>query len=140
MKGATMLATLQELGVMPSFSRPLVSNDNPYSESLFRTLKYRPEYPEKTFIDIKSARKWVTEFSDWYNDDHLHSGIKYVSPNQRHNGEDVEVLIKRKKVYEQAKKLNPQRWSKETRNWDHIEKVHLNPEKGKNEIKESKAA
>ena len=140
MKGATMLATLQELGVVPSFSRPLVSNDNPYSESLFRTLKYRPSYPDKAFADIESARQWVADFSVWYNDDHLHSGIKYVTPNQRHKGEDVEILIKRKKVYSQAKVLNPQRWSREIRNWDYIDKVHLNPEKGKTEKEEAKAA
>ncbi|MBB1437054.1 transposase family protein, partial [Pseudoalteromonas sp. SG43-6] len=59
MKGATLLATLQELGIVPSFSRPSVSNDNPYSESLFKTLKYRSDYPEKPFEDISAAREWV---------------------------------------------------------------------------------
>jgi len=86
MKGATMLATLQELGVVPSFSRPSVSNDNPYSESLFRTLKYRPEYPEKAFEDLTSARSWVHGFVHWYNHEHLHSAIKFVTPEQRHTG------------------------------------------------------
>ncbi len=79
MKGATMLATLQELGVVPSFSRPSVSNDNPYSESLFRTLKYRPEYPEKPFSDLATARDWVNFFVGWYNKEHLHSAIKFVT-------------------------------------------------------------
>ena len=86
MKGATMLATLQSLGVMPSFSRPAVSNDNPYSESLFKTLKYRPGYPEKTFGQLVDARKWVAHFASWYNTEHRHSAIRFVTPAQRHGG------------------------------------------------------
>jgi putative transposase len=140
MKGATLLATLQELGVVPSFSRPSVSNDNPYSESVFRTLKYRPEYPEKPFADITAARDWVGGFVQWYNHEHRHSGIKFVTPHQRHTGEDAELLAKRKVVYEKAKSQNPSRWTGETRNWDLIEEVHLNPEKGKSEADKNKAA
>ena len=129
MKGATMLATLQELGVIPSFSRPSVSNDNPYSESLFRTLKYRPEYPEKPFSNLLSARGWVQDFVDWYNFEHLHSAIQFVTPDQRHRGEDIEILAKRKRVYEQAKLEKPERWSGEIRNWKPVAEVYLNPEK-----------
>jgi transposase InsO family protein len=140
MKGATMLATLQELGVVPSFSRPSVSNDNPYSESMFRTLKYRPEYPEKAFENISSARYWVDNFVKWYNLEHRHSGIKFVTPEQRHTGEDINILEKRKGVYQQAKRQNPSRWSGDTRNWEYIKEVKLNPEKCKSEIKENKAA
>ena len=140
MKGATMLATLQELGVAPSFSRPSVSNDNPYSESVFRTLKYRPEYPEKSFADLSAARGWVGRFVRWYNLEHCHSGIKFVTPAQRHSGKDVEILAKRRLVYQKAKTQNPERWSGEIRNWDRIKEVYLNPEKGKSEIKENKAA
>lgn len=140
MKGATMLATLQELGIVPSFSRPSVSNDNPYSESVFRTLKYRPEYPEKPFSDIGAAREWVNVFVQWYNHEHQHSGIKFVTPEQRHTGEDIGILIKRKRVYEKAKLQNPERWTGDTKNWLHIKEVHLNPEKNKSEIKENKAA
>jgi len=140
MKGATMLATLQELGVVPSFSRPSVSNDNPFSESVFRTLKYRPEYPEKPFVDLSAARCWVKGFVQWYNHEHCHSGIKFVTPTQRHTGEDVEILAKRKQVYQKAKLQNPNRWSGEIRNWDRIKEVHLNPEKGKSEVRENKAA
>jgi putative transposase len=62
MKGATMLATLQKLQVLPSFSRPSVSDDNPYSESLFKTLKYRPSYPEGSFADLAEARAWREKF------------------------------------------------------------------------------
>lgn len=133
MKGATMLSTLQALGVIPSFSRPSVSNDNPYSESLFRTLKYRPQYPERAFEDLQAARHWVQGFADWYNHEHLHSAIKFVTPEQRHTGEDKEVLIKRNQVYQQARLKHPERWSGNTRNWAHIKEVYLNPEKMKNE-------
>jgi transposase InsO family protein len=131
MKGATMLATLQELGVVPSFSRPSVSNDNPYSESVFRTLKYRPEYPENPFSDINAARLWVKGFVQWYNNEHLHSSIKFVTPAQRHRGEDIEILRNRKRVYAIAKGQNPIRWSGDVKNWDYIDEVHLNPEKEK---------
>jgi transposase InsO family protein len=133
MKGASLLATLQGLGVIPSYSRPSVSNDNPYSESLFRTLKYRPEYPEHGFADLQDARTWVTGFVDWYNTQHLHSAIKLVTPQQRHSGEDKATLVNRKNVYQQAKAKNPIRWSGEIRNWDPITEVHLNPEKKENE-------
>ena len=129
MKGATLLATLQELGIVPSFSRPSVSNDNPYSESLFKTLKYRPEYPEKAFEDISAARVWVNGFTDWYNNEHLHSGIKFVTPNQRHLGLDNEILAKRHQVNETAKLSNPNRWSGKSRDWAIINEVNLNPEK-----------
>ena len=133
MKGASLLATLQSLGVIPSYSRPSVSNDNPYSESLFRTLKYRSEYPEHGFSDLQGARTWVTGFVHWYNTQHLHSAIKLVTPQQRHCGDDTEILANRKRVYQQAKVTNPIRWSGKIRNWDPITEVHLNPEKKENE-------
>lgn len=129
MKGATLLATLQELGIVPSFSRPSVSNDNPYSESLFRTLKYRPEYPEKAFENISAARAWVSGFVDWYNNEHMHSGIKFVTPNQRHLGLDKAILAKRQRVNETARLNNPSRWSGKSRDWSMIDEVNLNPEK-----------
>jgi len=132
MKGATMLATLQKLGVIPSFSRPSVSNDNPYSEALFRTLKYTPMYPEKPFESLSAAREWVSKFVSWYNYQHLHSGVKFVTPIQRHEGDEEEILRQRTEVYLKAKNANPNRWSKEIRDWSGIEKVLLNPEKCKN--------
>jgi putative transposase len=127
MKGATMLVTLQKLGVMPSFSRPSVSNDNPYSESLFRTLKYRSGYPEKKFTDLAQARAWIESFVTWYNDEHCHSGIKFVTPAMRHQNKDREILAKRHAVYENAKSKSPKRWSGNTRNWAPITEVALNP-------------
>ena len=128
MKGATMLATLQALGVMPSFSRPAVSNDNPYSESLFRTLKYRPAYPPESFVSLALARKWMTNFVQWYNHEHRHSAIGFVTPGQRHAGLDKTLLRNRTNVYEAAKRRCPQRWSGATRNWQPVEVVHLNPD------------
>ncbi len=126
MKGATMLATLQKLGVVPSFSRPRVSDDNPYSESLFKTLKYCPEYPSRPFASLSEASEWVEKFVFWYNNIHLHSGIKFVTPMSRHEGKDKMILKNRKRVYEEAKNKNPNRWSRATRNWDRVEKVLLN--------------
>ena len=129
MKGATMLATLQKLGVTPSFSRPSVSDDNPYSESLFRTMKYTPAFPAKPFQSIEAARKWVHEFVQWYNEEHRHSGIQFVTPGQRHRGEDREILEKRKAVYQEAKERNPKRWSGAIRDWSPVTEVWLNPPK-----------
>jgi putative transposase len=124
-----MLATLQQLGVMPSFSRPSVSNDNPYSESLFKTLKYRPKYPLKPFADVTEARQWVTGLVEWYNHEHRHSAIRFVTPEQRHEGLDENLLDNRKAVYEAARAKHPQRWSGSSRNWQKIHAVHLNPDK-----------
>lgn len=128
MKGATMLATLQLLGVMPSLSRPAVSNDNPYSESLFKTLKYRPQYPLKPFADLVAARQWVADLVQWYNHEHRHSAIGFVTPVQRHTGLDEALLNQRDALYEDARSQNPRRWSQSTRNWNRIHTVHLNPD------------
>lgn len=140
MKGATMLATLQRLGVMPSFSRPAVSNDNPYSESLFKTLKYRPGYPSQAFADLVAARQWVADFIDWYNNEHRHSAIRFVTPAQRHAGQEQTLLRRRNIVYETAKARCPQRWSGATRNWTPIPVVHLNPANIANDNGQRRAA
>jgi transposase InsO family protein len=127
MKGATMLATLQKLGVVPSFSRPGVSDDNPFIEAVFRTMKYRPEYPSRPFASIEVARAWVDRFVHWYNTEHLHSAIGFVTPDERHRGDDVEILRQRTAVYEAARQRNPARWSRRCRNWRRITTVRLNP-------------
>ena len=128
MKGATMLATLHKLGVIASFSRPSVSNDNPYSESLFRTMKYRPDYPSKPFESIDQAQSWVDGFTFWYNTRHLHSSIRFVTPDDRHYGREKHILSNRRKVYEKARSRNPNRWLKQIRNWNPVYRVWLNPE------------
>jgi putative transposase len=134
MKGATMLATLQRLGVAPSFSRPKVSNDNPFSESLFKTMKYCPSFPERGFASLEEARKWVEKFVDWYNNLHLHSGINFVTPASKHSGSDEQILSNRHLIYQLAKAKNPNRWTKETRNWSVVKKVELNPRKNEGKL------
>jgi putative transposase len=126
MKGATMLGMLQKLGVVPSFSRPSVSNDNPYSESLFKTMKYRPDFPERRFDTLDQARQWAASFTNWYNEKHHHSAIKFVTPGQRHRGEDIEILAKRMLIYEKARSEHPERWTATCRNWDRPAVVTLN--------------
>lgn len=132
-KGFTLNAKLDALGIMASFSRPKVSNDNPYSEALFRTCKYRPDYPKSGFEQIEDARSWVSQFVRWYNDIHRHSAIRFVTPNQRHRREDIQILQRRHAVYEKAKSQNRNRWSGTTRSWDYIDHVWLNPPKGKSD-------
>ena len=127
MKGATLLATLERLGVTTSFSRPSVSHDNSYSESLFKTMKYRPAYPSGPFTAIEAARDWVAVFVRWYNTKHQHSAIRFVTPDDRHSRRDIEILECRKTVYEQARARNPERWRRNTRNWNPIKEVVLNP-------------
>jgi putative transposase len=129
LKATSVLAMMYWLGLKSSYSRPRVSNDNAFSESLFRTAKYRPEFPTKGFADLQQARLWARSFVDWYNNDHKHSGIRYVSPSQRHAGEDRDVLAARHAVYLQARAAHPQRWSRHTRNWEPIAVVTLNPER-----------
>ena len=134
MRGSTMLATLQHLGIVASFSRPSVSDDNPYIESLFRTLKYRPEYPHKPFESVEHARAWVTAFVVWYNAEHRHSGIRFVTPDERHDGREHAVLANRVRVYERARRRTPDRWSGATRNWTSVAAVFLNPKRDREVI------
>lgn len=126
MKGATLLATLERLGIHASFSRPHVSDDNPYSEALFRTLKGRPEYPYGPFQSVEEARGWVAAFVVWYNERHRHSSIQFVTPSQRHTGQHIGILNERKEVYETARKAKPHRWSGQVRNWAPVTEVVLN--------------
>ncbi len=127
MKGATMVAKIQELGVMASLSRPHTSDDNAFSEALFRTLKYRPSYPDGAFASLEEARGWVEAFVAWYNGEHLHSAIRFVTPQDRHEGREREILAQRERVYEAARSRRPDRWTRKTRNWTPIEIVRLNP-------------
>lgn len=128
MKSVTLKAKMEALGISGSHSRPRVSNDNPYSESLFKTMKYHPQWPSKGFNDLDAVRAWVNGFVRWYNEEHCHSGIRFVTPSQRHSGKDKAILEKRQAVYEAAKRQNPGRWSGDIRDWSWIESVDLNPE------------
>ena len=127
MKAATFKATMERLGVVPSFSRPRVSDDNPFSESLFRTLKYRPSYPREPFATLDAARAWVADFVAWYNDEHFHSGIGFVTPASRHRGHDEVVLAARRRIYARAKARRPERWSRHARPWATPKTVRLHP-------------
>ena len=129
LKATTVLAMLHWLGIKPSYSRPRVSDDNAYAESLFRTAKYRPEFPAKGFASLDEARDWGARFVHWYNIEHRHSGIGYVTPAQRHAGEDHDVLAARHEVYTRARAANPRRWSGATRDWTPRGAVTLNPER-----------
>jgi len=128
MKGATMLETLYKLGITPSNSRPRVSNDNAYAESIFKTLKYRPNYQPKGFASIEKAREWVASFVRWYRYEHHHSGIKFLCPSDLHEGRGQEKLEARHDLYELAKERHPERWNGQaTRNWTLPDVVYLNP-------------
>jgi putative transposase len=129
LKATTVLAMLHWLGIEPSYSRPRVSDDNAFAEALFRTAKYRPEFPPKGFANLDAARQWSWRFVHWYNEQHRHSGIRYVTPAQRHAGQDGPVLAARHVVYQDARQRNPQRWSGLTRNWTPVGVVTLNPER-----------
>ena len=126
-KGATMLATLYELGITPSRSRPRVSNDNPYSELLFKTVKYRPEFPVKGFISVEAARTWMLGLARWYRYSHRHSGIRFLTPHQLHVGEAGSILENRRMVYVDARSRMPWRWTGKTRDWSMPGEVWLNP-------------
>ena len=129
MKGSTMLATLHDLGITRSFSRPRVSDDNAHVESLFRHLKYAPNYPTRGFDDLAHARHWVARFAAWYNERHLHSTIGYVTPDDRHSGRDISVLQNRRDLYQLARKRNPRRWTGPPRKWHRPAIVTLNPDR-----------
>jgi len=128
MKGATMKVTMEKLGITASYSRPRVSNDNPYSEALFRTCKYRPDWPTRGFATKADAQAWVKSFVSWYNAEHLHSAIRFVTPGARHAGHDCATLARRASLYANARAQNPGRWSGKTRNWQPAGPVWLNPE------------
>lgn len=129
LKATTVLAMLHWLGIEPSYSRPRVSDDNPYAEALFRTAKYRPEFPDRGFADLDAARGWASRFVHWYNREHRHSGIRYTTPAQRHTGQDRAILAARHALYQRARQNAPARWSSRTRDWTPVGAVTLNPER-----------
>lgn len=129
MRGNTMLTMLKRLGVVPSFSRPHISDDNPYSESQFRTLKHTRAHPLLPFDELDDARAWVARFVDWYNTEHRHSAIRYVTPDERHFGHERAILARRRSVYQKAQRAHPERWTRGIRNWTPVGDVTLNPER-----------
>jgi len=111
MRSKRLADLLGQLGVGRSFNRPHVSNDNPYSESHFKTLKYRPGYPER-FGSIEDARSHMRAFFQWYNTEHRHSGIAMMTPEQVHAGKAAEVRQKRQAVLDAAYQKHPERFVK----------------------------
>jgi transposase InsO family protein len=134
MKGATLKATLERLGVLTSYSRPSVSDDNPFVESLFGTMKTRVGYPKKPFATLEEAQAWVDRFVCWYNEEHRHSALNWVTPMARHTGEDHELLRRREETYRRAQQRHPQRWSRNIRDCSPAPAVTLNPRKKINEV------
>lgn len=128
-KATTIYAMLNWLGITPSHSRPRVSDDNAFAEAWFRTAKYAPAFPNSGFATLEAARDWASHFVPWYNTEHRHSGICYVTPQQRHTSEDRDILNKRDVLYQAAKANHPARWKRHTRNWSYIDVVTLNPER-----------
>ena len=125
-KGGTLPALFYSLGIIPSFSRPRVSNDNPFSESLFSTLKRTIGYPQ-SFESIEFARQWTARFVDWYNTEHRHSGIGFVTPHQRRYGLDHEIFARRNDTLIKAGEQHPERFRRGPKLWMHQLKVVLNP-------------
>lgn len=125
MKGVALVALLYRLGVALSYSRPRVSDDNPFIEAFFRTLKYRVGYP-RCFTSLEHARAWFSDFVHWYNSEHKHSGIQYVTPIQRRQGQDIAILANRTAVLAAAQERTPERWAKSIRNLTHQPTVILN--------------
>jgi putative transposase len=129
LKAQTVQQKLLEMGITASHSRPRVSNDNAFVESMFRSLKYCPMWPSQGFETIDDARQWVQQYLQWYTHEHRDSAIKFVTPAQRHTGDDEGILANRRAVYEQARAARPDRWSRHARNWNHEREVSLNPDR-----------
>ncbi|MDQ2945938.1 MAG: IS3 family transposase [Acidobacteriota bacterium] len=111
MTSKSLAFLLSDLGVTKTHSRPHVSNDNPYSESQFRTLKYRPGFPDR-FGSIHDARAFAVDFFQWYNEEHHHSGISLLTPSALHHGQASLVIEKRQAVLDAAYIVHPERFVK----------------------------
>jgi putative transposase len=109
MKGKLLSQLLVDLGISKSHNRPHTSNDNPFSEAQFKTMKYRPDYPDR-FADIDEARKWVRGFFDWYNHQHYHSGLNLMTPISVHYGDAKAVQQQRQQVMTSIYQAHPERF------------------------------
>ena len=127
MRGYFIRDFYDTIGIKPSYSRPRIKNDNPFIESNFRFLKNNPQFPDRPFQSLEECRSWLSNFVKWYNEKHLHKSLRYITPNQKHSNEDAEILKKRIRVFEDAKKSNPVRWSGVSRNWNRVESTELLP-------------
>lgn len=125
MKGVSLMALFYELGICNSYSRPRVSNDNPFIESWFKTLKYNVSYPDK-FSSLQDARIWFSNFVDFYNTAHSHSGINFITPQELRQGKYKAISDNRNNTMLEARKKNPLRWSNNTKQLPVEHVVYLN--------------
>ncbi|TSE28201.1 Integrase core domain protein [Tepidimonas taiwanensis] len=131
-KATAVLAMLHWLGIMPSYPRPRVSDNNAFVGLLFETTKYRQhEFPVRGFATLEDARQWRPDFVRWYNFEQRHSALRYVTRAQRHAGEDIAVLAARHQTYLKARERHPARWPDNRRDWTSVSPspVTLNPER-----------
>jgi putative transposase len=111
MRAKSLALLLDELGVSASHSRPHTSDDNPFSEAQFKTLKYHPGYPDR-FGSIQDARAWARPFFDWYNEEHYHTGLNLLTPASVHHGQAATICQQRQVVMNAAYAAHPERFSK----------------------------
>lgn len=129
MKSNDVAQLMADLGVTKTHSRPYVSDDNPFSESQFKTMKYRPEFPDR-FGSIQDARSFCIGFFEWYNNKHRHSGIALLTPETAHYGMAAEVIAKRQKTLDNAYEKHPERFVKKPPKHPELPKtVWINPPK-----------
>ncbi len=126
MKGTTLLGLFFDLGICNGYSRPRVSNDNPFIESWFKTLKYGISYPGK-FASMAEARTWFAVFVHSYNTNHSHSGLHFITPNQIRTGQYEAIVEDRNAVMKAAQEKNPVRWSRHVKQIPEKHVVYLNP-------------
>ena len=128
MRGLTLMALFQLLSIKVSHNRPRTSNDNPYIESWFKTMKYQGSYP-RSFATIDDAKEWMAVFVDWYNHEHLHSALDYVTPAQVRHGEAEAIFQQRNATMMKAKEAFPERWgTRQVKVWKAPHTVVLNPD------------
>lgn len=127
MRSKCVAMLLSDLGVTKTHTRPYTSNDNPYSESHFKTLKYRPEFPDR-FGSLEDARAFLRDFFTWYNTQHRHSGIALLTPETVHYGKTKEVVAARQQALNQAYERHPERFVRKPPQAPHLpEAVWINP-------------
>ena len=130
MTSQTVSQLLDKIGVLKTHNRPYTSNDNPFSESQFKTLKYCPQFPER-FESLLQAEAFCQTFFNWYNNEHYHSGILFLKPKSVHFGQEVDILQKRHRVLCNAYEKNPTRFNKKMPTLKKLKPVYINPPKTK---------
>ena len=128
MTSQTVSQLLEKIGVLKTHNRPYTSNDNPFSESQFKTMKYCPEFPDQ-FESLEAAEKFCIKFFNWYNREHYHSGILFLKPTSVHFGQADEILNNRHQVLLKAFEKNPARFNHKIPTLKKLKPVYINPPK-----------